>query len=402
MASVCAMTVASSAITALLPVAILERHGSVRLLSVALATYSVGYGIAVFPAGVLSDRFSRKRLLLISLGLAMVGHTGIGLILATRDVVSGTLIVPVGLTGVASALALPQARALLPDVVDREVLVAVNGYLRTVLTVLTVGTPLAVLVVHRFVGVVTVPFASAMFLASAALVTLMLPTLPFAGRAAQRESLWRGAVDGLRYVRRRRWLWSGLVFTLVLAAVVDAFVKIAGPAQADATEYGARAWPFLMSCLALGQCLANLLLRKRRGTPSLFSIYLPTLGAVPALVLFALSESLWAMCAAFLVYSYSFSTFDTLWHSRLQLRTPSEFLGRVVSADQFCVTALRPVGLLGGGSALAALGIHTTGLIAAGVALLSSATALFLLGFRWWSGRPAPAGSTSRPAKEPV
>ncbi|WP_170222805.1 MFS transporter [Nonomuraea turkmeniaca] len=387
--ALCASAISSSAVTALVPVAILKNGGSVTLLSAALAVYSVVYGLTVLPAGVISDRFPRKRLLTVALMMSGVGHVGLGITLTLGGRSPAALLVVLAVVGTAGGLALPQARSLIPDFVNRDELVAINGYLRTILTIIGITTPLAVTVAFRVIGTTTIPFLSASILVLAVLAARRLgDTSPSASR---HDGFWRGALEGVRHIHRTRWLWSGLLFSLALATCVDAFVKVAGPVQAAATSFGAQAWPILVSSLALGQCVANLRLRSHRGTPSPISMYVPTMGAALALAGFAMADSLWMMCAAFVLYSFSFSTFDTLWHSRLQLSTPRNLLGRVLSVDEFCITAFRPLGLIGGGAALTALGVGVTGLMAAVLVLVLTTVALVTI-----------AACRTSPAERPV
>ncbi|GAA3137533.1 MFS transporter [Planomonospora alba] len=160
-------------------------------------------------------------------------------------------------------------------------------------------------------------------------------------RAAAEDS---GAVAGLRYIGRTRWLLVLLLFALVLGALsrnyqVTMTTMSQGPLQAGAAGYGT-----LSVVFGAGAVIGGLyaVLRRRLTFPVLFAAAALTAvgqaagGAMPGLLPFA---------AVLLPVGASAVILDTTIGARLQLGTDPRMRGRVLAAQSMVTGA---AGALGG------------------------------------------------------
>src|ERR687896_140392 len=115
-------------------------------LAVVLSAYSLTFIPAAPAFGLLADRWSPKRLLLLAHGSAVVV-----LFLASRAPSLPWLVVAMGLFGLAEAAVWPARGALVPLLVDRGRLVQANGMMGVAWQIpLVVGPALAAVAVRTF------------------------------------------------------------------------------------------------------------------------------------------------------------------------------------------------------------------------------------------------------------
>ncbi len=92
-----------------LPTLAVDLHASTGDLQWFVASYSLVLAAALLPAGLLGDRIGRKKLLLIALGLF-----GVASLACAYSTSSGELIAARAVLGLAAAVILPLALAVLP------------------------------------------------------------------------------------------------------------------------------------------------------------------------------------------------------------------------------------------------------------------------------------------------
>jgi len=164
--------------------------------------------------GPLVDRFSRRRLMLVS-DVVRFG-VFVGLLVAPNAL---TVVVLAGILGFASGFFRPAVYAALPNLVRDRDLPQGNALFQAAENLMWLAGPLAGGVLLTIAGP-TVPYAvcAVSFLVSAALI-LRIPAARFATAAPSGRGHWRDLAEGFRVVRGSRALVTVLVaWTVVMFA----------------------------------------------------------------------------------------------------------------------------------------------------------------------------------------
>jgi MFS family permease len=325
--------------------------------------------------GVISDRHSRRRVMLIAdLGRATL------LVLLGALALSGALrlwqmMVIVAFYGAAQAFFDPASDAILPELLPDWQLGEANALEQVV-------RPLALRLAGPALGGVLVGLLGpgsafladgATFLVSAAALWSMSAR---ASTAPPRDSpvrlrlaATRELREGFSYVRRHVWLWG----TFVSAGI--AYLLFMGPTEV--------LLPFMVkhvlhgSGMQLGLVLgagglgsvACALAMARSGLPtrSITFIYLVWTLATLAVAGYGLATAIWQLMLASLAFNLLETAGTIVWATMKQRHVPHELLGRVSSLDWLISLALLPLSLALTGPLSAMLGVRTT-LLAAGLA----------------------------------
>jgi DHA3 family tetracycline resistance protein-like MFS transporter len=338
----------------------------------------------LLPAGVLSDRLDRRLIMLTAdVGRALVVATLAALSIA-GVLTFWQLVVLVGLYGIGTAFFIPAFDAIVPDVVPSEELPAANAldqFVRPIALRLLGPALGGVLVAALGLGA-AFSVDAASFVASTVAVFLM--RRPAAGRAHHGESSWGAIRDGLRFVRRRVWLWG----TLLSAAF--AYLAFLGPAEvllpyvvkndlhASAGQLGlvfaAGGIGAVGSALLMGQ-----LGHPRRDVTVMYATW--TLATL-AVAGYGLATASWQLMAACLLFNALETAGTIVWATIKQRHVPASMLGRVSSLDWLISIGLLPLSFALTAPVAELVGARATLVGAAAIGGVITLGALFLPGMR--------------------
>jgi predicted MFS family arabinose efflux permease len=327
-------------------------------------------------AGVLSDRFERRRLLVIA---DLVRCVAIGAIAALAY--AGTakiwhLVLLVMVYGLGQALFQPAYTAIVPEIVPREELLQANA-LREVLEPLGMrfaGPALGGVLIALF-GVGTAFLIDAVTFAVSALLVIGISARP--PPRAEAGSIRRDLAEGFAYVRAHAWLWGTLVgaamfllFTFGPFEVLLPYV-IRNDLGGDAATFGT-----VLAAGGLGSFFGAILIG-RTGLPRRHVTYMWGAWCAGDLLFvgLAVAQDAWVMCAlAFVSFALATSAL-VVWNTLMNTLVPPELLGRVSSFDWFVSIGLTPLSFALTGPVASVIGARET-LAAAG--LLGTATFVFV------------------------
>ena len=195
----------------------------------ALSLLGIGMTIPMIafllPAGVLSDRLDRRKLMLYSDAARAVVIAALAVLSLTGLLNFWELLVVVALYGAGTAFFTPAFEAIVPDIVPAADLPAANSldqFVRPIALRLA-GPALGGVLVATLGTGTAFAVDAASFGASTVAIFLMRP--PAHPRSEHVESSVSAVKEGLRFVRGRVWLWG----TLLSATI--AYLAFMGPAE---------------------------------------------------------------------------------------------------------------------------------------------------------------------------
>jgi len=295
--------------------------------------------------GVLADRYSKRRMLLVTQTVMGVLSLVLGLLVATGVVALWHVFVLAGALGAVSAIDAPVRNAFVSEMVGPALLAnAVSLNSTTFNGARLVGPALAGLLIGAASGntapaflLNTVSFAFTIIALAGMRAGELQPSRPVArGRGQLRE--------GLAYT----WAHPDLVLAMAIAFVVGTFalnfqVTIALMAREE-FDLGAEAFGLLSTCFAVGSLTGALLSTRRTARPRqrfllgsavVFGFFTMVAGLMPTSIAFAVL--LVPTGAAALVFSVANNSY-------VQLGVDPQMRGRVMALYFMCFMGGTPVG----------------------------------------------------------
>ena len=289
-------------------------------------------------AGVLADRYDRRRLLQITqVGMGLQA-LGLG-ILTIAGLATGPLVLGFALLlGLFTALDGPARQSIVSDLVPADQVVnAVALNSANFNAARLVGPAIAGLMIAAW-GPGWVFLVNA---ATFAVMYLALTRIHLTHREGSRRA--GGLRDGLRYVRARPDLWfviatAGAVAMLVFNFPITIALMVSNEFAADARSYG-----ILASLMAVGS-LAAALIQARRGRTDLKLVAVAAVAAGGAVILAGLMPTVPTFAAALVACGAAALTMMTGANSYLQTHTDAEHRSRVMALYMAVFFGTTPAG----------------------------------------------------------
>jgi DHA3 family tetracycline resistance protein-like MFS transporter len=338
----------------------------------------------LLPAGVLSDRFERRKLVLWSdVGRAVVVG-GLAALALTGTLTFWHLVVLVALCGIGTAFFTPAFEALVPDIVPARDLAAANALDQFVrpIALRLVGPALGGVLVAAAGTGVTFAIDAGTFLVSSVAVAFMRP--PTHVRSEHVDSSLGAVREGFRFVRGHVWLWG----TLLSAAI--AYLAFMGPAEVllpyvvkNSIGGSARDLGLVFAAGGIGAVGAALYMGQR-GHPrrDVTVMYVTWTLATLAVAGYGLATSSWQLMVACLAFNALETAGTIVWATIKQRHVPASLLGRVSSLDWLISIGLLPLSFALTAPAAAVVGVRATLVGAAVIGAVVTLGALFLPGMR--------------------
>jgi MFS family permease len=338
--------------------------GSAKL-GLVLVCQSVALLTTLLIGGALADRFSRRRLMIVSDLTRLVAVGALAAVDASGHVSFPLLAAFAAVVGLGDGFFYPAFGGMVPLVVEQPSIASANS-------LIGVARWSSILIGPAFAGFLYHPAGSAaVFVADAGsfLVSayLVYRTRPRVIEAAEREGTLREIVSGARYVARVPWLWVTIVLFGVVLMLQLAPQQVLMPKLVTTQWHrGVGAYALLTTLMGVGTVAGTLLFgqlqpRRRRGVVS----YVFWVVNSAALVGIALSPWYELAGALMVARGVCVGFGVAIWETMLMELVPEQLLSRVVSLDYFGSFGLMPVGL--------ALAAGVAGLTAPGTLIAAGA-----------------------------
>jgi MFS family permease len=349
----------------------------------------VGIGMTVptvaflLVGGVVSDRFDRRLVMVWADSLRAAAVTVIAILVLMDALHFWQLVVLVAAYGVGTAFFTPAFEAIVPELVPSADLPAANSLDQLIrpIALRLIGPVLGGGLIALSTGIAFAVDAAS-FAASLAAV-LALRRLPRAATALDVSTV-SALNEGLRFVRRRVWLWG----TLLSAAIT--YLVFLGPAEVllpfvvkNDLHGSAGTLGLVLAAGGLG-AVGGAAVMGYKGHPrrDVTVMYLTWTIATLAIAGYGLATAAWQLMAVCLVFNALEAAGTIVWATIKQRHVPVSMLGRVSSLDWLISIGLLPISFALTAPVAAAIGARATLVGAAIVGGVVTFGALFLPGMR--------------------
>lgn len=359
-----------------LPWLILQLTNSGVALGTVMMTGAIPMVVLMLVGGVLSDRFSARRILIATTSVRAVCVAAIGALVALHAVALWQIYLLALAFGIADAFAAPASQTLVPSVVDPEQLPAANSITQSTQQLAMIVGPAPAGLIVKLLGTAWAFFIDAFSFVFVIAALWRLPDPPPAPAPKARTGILQAIAEGLRYINADVAMRSLLFVVAALNFCVAGPVSI-GLAWIAKQHFGSPiAFSVFVASVAagglVGAVLAGVYKPRRRGLLMLAVSVLIALGTALLGVVtqaWSLSAVLFAMGAA----SGFLNVHIVAW---FQQRVDRNMLGRTMSVIMLAAVGLQPISLAIAGIAVA---WNVAGMFAGAAALMLLVTTLAAL-----------------------
>jgi predicted MFS family arabinose efflux permease len=327
--------------------------------------------------GAIADRFDRRRVLLITQTLAMIQAIVYWLAVWFSVIAFWHIVVLAFFLGIVNTINQTARQSLVNSLVPREELLNAIGLQSSVFNFSKILGPSAGGVIIGFIGIADCFLINALsFLAL--IFNLHLLELPSWEARPDRKSIWADIKEGFMYVRSNRRIFHIISISYVMAMFGAPFNRFVPIFATNILHVGATGFGILMSAPGFGATMAALVLASaKKMRVGVRWICICVLGFALSLTLFAFSRSFVLSFVFLAMVGFSQIAERALSNTAIQIETPPNLLGRVLSLF-FMDRGLWSFGSILIGTAASAIGISWAFTVCAAVCTVAATSLLGL------------------------
>ena len=294
--------------------------------------------------GMISDRFDRRRLLLLTQGLACAQSLALA-ILTLTGVIQVWMVVCLALfQGFINAFDIPLRQAMTVDMVGKEDLrhaISLNSMMFNLARV--VGPPVAGILI-ALVGIGVCFSLDALSYAAVIVCLVLMRFTPLAPR--KHADPLRAIRQGFVYSWRTREIRLSLFLIMFCSAFGAAYLTLLPAIARDVLHQGSEGLGFLYGAVGAGALAGAYTLARVPDRHLLATPVTAALGFGLSLIAFSQSHMFWLSMALLLPCSFSLMLLGGSTNSIIQLVSRDEMRGRVVSLYAMAFLGMMPWGAL--------------------------------------------------------
>ena len=356
--------------------------GGPKAYGMVFTAYFLGHLPLLLYGGMVVDRMPRRTVALISdVSQAVLVLLAMVALMAGFDVIN-TLLVITFLTGGAGAFSIPAIGALVPDLVEEEILPQANALRGVAMTVAWMLGPLIGGFTVENWGLEICLFLDVLTFLFSAVVLWTIAEIPIK-RDKDAESLKEEVSEAWAFVKTQPWLLAGIVMFMIWH-VGDSAIEIGIPFIIENKGLGAKEFGIFGAVGAGGAMIGSLLggirpiPKKSRGL-----IFYVLIGGIAWCML------IWAMPIPFilillfvLIEGILGGTLAVIWRTTMSDSVDQHLRGRVNSLDAIGSLIFIPLSPLVGGWMIEETNVMTTFTIAVSIMVLTTMAGLIVPSFR--------------------
>lgn len=297
-------------------------------------------------AGVIADRYKRKKILLLTDFICMLLCFGVSFI--NKDIVMVyALIFTNIILSISSAFSSTANKSFIPSVVQKEGIITFNSNMELILQIISITSPIFSVFIYRVFGLrIALVLNGVSFLLSFLLIFSIKVTENH-NEGQDRvtiRNVWNDIIEGLHYIKNER----DILFLLVLSSFINLFLACYNyllPFTNRIYE-NENMYATFLTTGALGAIMGALISRKVTNTMK--NLLLLSMLSGLGISIISLSGFLHIKSIPIIVGNVSFQIFLTIFNihflSQIQNKVPNEMLGRVFSSIFTVAILFLPIG----------------------------------------------------------
>jgi DHA3 family tetracycline resistance protein-like MFS transporter len=360
--------------------------GALSIVGIAMTVPTV---IFLLIGGVVSDRYDRRLVMIWADTVRAAAVAALAALVLMHALQFWQLVVLVAVYGIGTAFFTPAFEAIVPELVPNHDLPAANSldqFMRP-LALRLIGPVLGGALVALSTGVAFAVDAASFAASLLAVLAMRRTEHPRPELAVSTKTALK---EGLRFVRRRVWLWG----TLGSAAIT--YLVFLGPAEVllpfvvkNELHGSAGTLGLVLAAGGVGAIGAAAFVG-HRGHPrrDVTVMYVTWTLATLAIAGYGIATAAWQLMVACLLFNALEAAGTIVWATIKQRHVPLSMLGRVSSLDWLISIGLLPISFALTAPVAALIGVRATLIGAAVIGAVVTLSALALPGMRDIEGDP--------------
>ena len=357
--------------------------GSATLLSIGIFIYVLPMAFLTPVAGVLADRWSRKKLVAIADSLQALTTVWIILLFAFGVANPVVVMVITGFRGIFQAFHVPTINAITPTMVPKDKISRMNGFTYLFSGLISiVGPVLGALLYEVFQGDISLILWIDVITFIIAFIPLLITKIPVVERSMieeKKDSFLFEFKTGVKTIRLIPGLLTLLLLSMLLNFLLMPF-HVLLPYYIEVLHEGSAAdFAFVMVFLQVGMVAGALVTSVKKEWKRKIFTYFGSLIVIMGMLsgyTFAPKGSFLFLGIGNFVVGFLLPIGNTIYMTIIQTTVPNDKMGRVISIDQSLSSLIAPFGALFSGPLADAIGARI-------VFLLSSILGVVATSYTW-------------------
>ena len=332
-------------------------------------------GILVNPfGGVISDRFSRRKILMTTDLVCGLLCMAISFIRNDRWMIAALIVANI-VQAIAFGFSRPANKAIITEVVEKEEIVTYNAHLELVLQVVSVSSPVFSFLVLQFASLHATLLLDALTFFIAFVLVAFLPKEEAKVQERKQftgKDIFSDIKDGLDYI----WHQKEIFFLLLVASSVNFFFAAFEFLLPFSNRlYGVKgAYATILTLGAIGSILGALVANKMKSSMRIL-LFLLLMAGIGVFIM-GLPLPPYLSFSGNLVCEFFVTIFDIHVFSQVQTKVEDDYLGRVLSTIYTLAVLFMPIakGLM---TWLPSVRMESFFLIGAGIILFSAIASVY-------------------------
>jgi len=356
--------------------------GGPKAFGLIWTSYFLGHLPLLLYGGMVVDRMPRRTVALIAdLSQGVLVTLGIIALLAGFDEIK-TLFVITFLTGGATAFSIPAIGALVPDLVEEELLPQANALRGVAMTAAWMLGPLIGGFTVGLWGIEACLLIDVVTFIFSGVILWTISEIPVV-RDEEAGDLREEVAEAWAFVKTQPWLFAGILMFMIWH-IGDSAIEIGVPFIVENKGLGANEYGLFGAVGALG-AMAGSILGGIRPIPKeirgkVFYIFIG--GIAWCMLMWAMPIPFWAILVFVFLEGVLGGTLGVIWRTTMSDSVDQHLRGRVNSLDAIGSLIFIPLAPILGGTMIEATNVLTTYSIAVAFMVLTTTAGLIVPSFR--------------------
>lgn len=311
-------------------------------------------------AGVLIDKYPKKKILLVTQSISMILALILATLVFTHTVKYEYILILAVLLGITNSIDMPTRQSFMIEIAGREDLmnaIALNSVIFNLAKIL--GPSIGALLMATL-GAGWCFLINGLSFIAVIYGLLQIKVKPYV-RGENSNNILKEIKDGLKYIYKERILFKSVLLVLVMGifafnynVLIPVFVK-------DVLRQEAKTFGILMAALGVGSVFGALTVSGKGSSGPKMKIMIISSLIIGTLLFLNGFSTQYVATVIMLVAIGAFSIyFSTTANTTLQMNSKDEYRGRVMSVYSLVFAGATPIGSMFAGVAISSIGVSET------------------------------------------
>lgn len=311
-------------------------------------------------AGVLIDKFPKKKILLATQGASMMLALTLAALVFTHTVRYEYILILAVLLGITNSIDMPARQSFMIEIAGREDLMNAIALNSVTFNLAKILGPSIGAVLLAIMGAGWCFLINGLSFIAVIMGLCRIKVKPYV-RQKNTKNIFKEILDGLVYIYKDKKLLQTVLLLLVIGVFAFNYNVLIPVYVKNILHLEAAAFGVLMAALGVGSVFGALTVSRKVRPVSAVKIMVISSLIIGVLLFLIGFNAQYAITVIMLVVIGAFSIyFSTTANSTLQLNATDEYRGRVMSIYSLVFAGATPIGSLFAGAAISGIGISNT------------------------------------------